>query len=729
MATLVFTAIGTIIGGPLGGALGSLIGNQIDRAVVGSPSREGPRLKELAVTTSSYGTPIPRVFGRMRMPGTVIWATDLIERKEESGGGKGSPRVTTYAYSANFAVALASERISGVGRIWADGNLLRGAAGDLKAGGQLRIYNGDGDAAPDPLIASDRGAACPAFRGTAYCVFDGLDLADFGNRIPALSFEIFGGEGAPSLVDMVAPLAADAGGAPLPGLEGYTHDGGTLTSVMQSIDTLYPLSCDTGGSALTIQSAALGLDNPIALGEPTMAGEDADTFAPLTGEVSRRQADARQIPQAVRYYDPARDYQIGMQRADGRARPGHAGTLDFPGTLAAETARSLASDAAERAAWARDLVSWRTAELAVGVRPGSVVTLPDRPGKWRVVRWEWRDTGVELSLERIVRAAAPAMPSDPGTSLPKFDFVTPPTLLEAFEVPFDGSGDAGLRVAYAAASAPDAGWRGAGLSLVTPAGLEPIGVTGRTRAVIGSLHTALAPSDALLFEAGASVEVDLAAPDLALVPASPQAVLAGANVAMIGGEAIQFSGAQRIEGSRWRLTGLLRGRGGTEIAAFTGHSPGTPFVLLDAAPSRLDAASLGTQDERQIAAEGIGDFAPVVVPLRNEGLSLRPLHPVHPRKATSSDGGMLLGWTRRTRGSFEWRDHVDVPLVEEREAYRIGLGPVAAPVRIWEAASPSLEIPADLLASLRASFAGSPLWVQQVGRFDLSPPLLLGTID
>ena len=56
MATLVFTAIGTAIGGPLGGAIGSLIGNQLDRAVFGGGRREVPRLKELAVTTSSYGT-------------------------------------------------------------------------------------------------------------------------------------------------------------------------------------------------------------------------------------------------------------------------------------------------------------------------------------------------------------------------------------------------------------------------------------------------------------------------------------------------------------------------------------------------------------------------------------------------------------------------------------------------------------------------------------------------
>lgn len=140
MATIVFSALGKAVGGPLGGALGALIGNQIDQTLFKSGNREGPRLKELQVTTSSYGMPIARHYGRIRTPGSIIWATDLIESNEKNGGGKGQPSVTTFSYTTSFAVALASRPILDVGRIWADGNLLRGAAGDLKTGGELRLY-------------------------------------------------------------------------------------------------------------------------------------------------------------------------------------------------------------------------------------------------------------------------------------------------------------------------------------------------------------------------------------------------------------------------------------------------------------------------------------------------------------------------------------------------------------------------------------------------------------
>ncbi len=74
MATLVLGALGTLVGGPIGGAIGATLGRSLDSTIIGSPRREGPRLKELAISTSSYGQPIPAIYGAARVPGTVIWA-------------------------------------------------------------------------------------------------------------------------------------------------------------------------------------------------------------------------------------------------------------------------------------------------------------------------------------------------------------------------------------------------------------------------------------------------------------------------------------------------------------------------------------------------------------------------------------------------------------------------------------------------------------------------------
>ena len=106
MATLILTTVGSFFGGPIGGALGGYVGRQIDSAIFGGPKpREGARLNELTVQTSSYGSVIPRLYGRIRVAGTVIWSTDLIEHRQRQSAGKGRGSVTSYSYSASFAVA------------------------------------------------------------------------------------------------------------------------------------------------------------------------------------------------------------------------------------------------------------------------------------------------------------------------------------------------------------------------------------------------------------------------------------------------------------------------------------------------------------------------------------------------------------------------------------------------------------------------------------------------
>ena len=220
----------------------------------------------------------------------------------------------------------------------------------------------------------------------------------------------------------------------------------------------------------------------------------------------------------------------------------------------------------------------------------------------------------------------------------------------------------------------------------------------------------------------------MADPKASFRQSSADGLLRGENRLLVGGEVLQFAKAEPLGGGVWRLSGLLRGRGGTELAAQGGHVMGTSAIQLDSNLVPLDAELAAPAPPTSLAAIGLGDAEPVYAPLRNPGLSTRPLCPVHPRSLALNDGGRRYSWIRRSRGAWVWQDGVDVPLVEERESYLVGAGPVDAPVRVWEVSVPRLDLSASDYDSLVALAAGARVWVRQVGSFDRSPALTLDTL-
>ena len=721
MATLLFSALGTIFGGPLGGALGALVGQQVDHAIIGSPTREGPRLKELSVTTSSYGTALPRHFGRMRVAGSIIWATDLIEHRDKQGGGKGKPSTTTYNYTASFAVALASRPLSSIGRIWADGNLLRGAAGDLKSSGSFRFHPGTRDQAPDILIAAAEGATrCPAFRGIAYTVFEDLELGDFGNRIPALTFEVFADDGSLSLATLFDDALDDVDAdLTLPGIVGLSCEG-ALAETLSLLDPVFPMACDASGDQLILvreryQTAA------ITLPEAATATRD-DDFGGGAGYARKRAPIITNPPEILRYYDVERDYQPGLQRAVGRPSPGQPRSIELPAALAAADARRLADHAARRSGWARQTLSWRSCQLDPAIVPGAIVTAPGMAGRWRVAGWEWRDSGVELSLMRLGPDVSADLSADAGRANLPTDDAAASTVVTAFELPWDGIGAGDAPAIFAAVSSAASTWSGAALFVDQgDGGLVPLGPSGRGRSIIGQSLSVLPAASSMLFDRESQAVVELLGEDMQLTEATPRQLAAGSNRALLGGEIIQFAKAVPLGNRQWRLEQLLRGRGGSE-AATASHTLGEAFVLLDGTPVPLDSAMIGGSPDALIAAIGRGDAVPVTAPIAVRGVTLRPLTPVHPAANPQADGGLMLRWTRRARGAWLWPDGVDAPLHEQSEAYEVIYGPVSAPLARWEVDAPALILSTATYAALPT---GESFRVRQRGSYAVSDFLVI----
>jgi hypothetical protein len=194
-ATIGFVVSG---GNPYAVQAGFIIGSGVGASFDSLPPQQGPRLSDLSVQSSEYGKPIPIIYGAIGLSGNIIWATDIVEVRtdtETGGGGKGggpSQTTTTYAYFGNFAVSICEGEVD-VTRIWAgpDKRLIWQGEQSRSEGGTIRVYSGSNSQLPDPLIESHLGLGnVPAYRGTAYVVFENFPLDKDGNRLPFLTVEV-----------------------------------------------------------------------------------------------------------------------------------------------------------------------------------------------------------------------------------------------------------------------------------------------------------------------------------------------------------------------------------------------------------------------------------------------------------------------------------------------------------------------------------------------------------
>lgn len=714
MATLVLTAVGTAVGGPIGAAVGGLLGGAIDRAVLAPNGREGPRLTELKLQTSSYGTPVPLVFGTLRVAGTVIWATDLTEHRERQGGGKGQPSATTYSYSASFAVALSGRPIRSVRRIWAEGKLLRGAAGDWKTQlGAFRLHGGGEEQAVDPLIAAREGGGnTPAHRGIAYAVFEDLALGDFGNRIPSLTFEVEADaepvRAGAVLAEASAGVIANGGAGPL--LAGFAAHGSAAALAEQIVAV--------SGASLAAAGERLRL---VGDGAPVAVLADAGVTAGLRGEPTGQRrigaGDALPSRVTVAHYDPARDWQTGSQSA-GRPGGGVRGggrerRIDLPAALDAGAAKTLAAAVLARGEAERVRRTIAPGWAALGVRPGDTVRIAGEAGDWRARGWTLERMAPMLELTPEAPALL-TLPASPGRVAGAADAAHGATTLHAFGVP--GWPDAALdrpRLLVAAAGT-EPGWRRAALLLSTDGGASWTAAGGTAApAVMGMVTRPAGAGDAALVDRAGTIEVELLHAAMVLEGATAERVDSGANLALAGDELVQFERAEPLGGTRWRLTGLWRGRRGTVAAA---GAAGDRFVLVEAATLAsidLDLAARGVT--ARLLASGPGDAVPAEAAVAVTGRALVPPAPVFVRAVVEGDG-VRLSWTRRSRAGWRWLDGADVSLGEAAERYRITALAGGGATTELEVGAPSAVLPPGTVAAT----------VRQIGDHGAGAPMMWG---
>jgi len=186
---------GAVLMGMSGAQLGWMAGSIIGNAMFAPTQKsQGPRLGDLTVSGSAYGTPIPWIAGSPRVSGQAIWASakrEIANTQSAGGKGGGGSEYTTYTYEVDLLILLTDNEIAGVSRIWKNGELVYGD-GTTKDGlwSRMTAYTGAADQLPDPDYEAAVGTAnAPAYRGRGTVFIKSLQLGGSG-QIPNLTFEV-----------------------------------------------------------------------------------------------------------------------------------------------------------------------------------------------------------------------------------------------------------------------------------------------------------------------------------------------------------------------------------------------------------------------------------------------------------------------------------------------------------------------------------------------------------
>lgn len=348
-------------------------------------------------------------------------------------------------------------------------------------------------------------------------------------------------------------------------------------------------------------------------------------------------------------------------------------TSALPAALGAEAAKALAEYrlAALQAGRGTGKIGlgWRRSDL----RPGDRLRLDVQGGTWRVGKWLLEKMVLRLDLVRVPgRELAAAASASPGRPVTEPDLPFGPTTALLLDLPLHDGDLPGRPRLFALAAGAGAGWRRAELMTSHDGGASWQAAGGSAPgAVIGTALGVLPPGGSALIDTKNSIEIELLNDEMWLEGRSDDALVAGANLAAMGDELIQFGVAEPLGDRRFRLSRLLRGRRGTEWAA-SSHEAGEAFALID--PASMMAvepplAALG--GEARLLAQGPGDEESVTTSRPISGEALRPPSPVHLTAERLANGDIAINWTRRSRSGWAWIDGLDAPLGEEREAYSL----------------------------------------------------------
>jgi hypothetical protein len=530
---------------------------------------------------------------------------------------------------------------------------------------------------------------------------------------------ITGRVSASGLAEVVLEICARAGvtGVDVSDLHGVV-DGYVVERSMSAREALQPLmlthgfdAYESGGKVVFRMRGA----------NPGRTVEEAGLVAPkgaVTGPVERVRESAGAAQDVVRlsYIQAESDFRVGASEARLPAGSLHrVAESSLPVSLAGSKAQQLVDR------WLAE--SWRTRDHArftlppseIALEPGDVVEI-GREGTVEAYRIERIVDALGREAEAVRTEAALHLPHAVAERNVETGLASPPGPLTAIfmDLPLAaGQGDDHLP-RLAVTSDPWADRVEVSRSEVDDAYARV--ATLAKPAVVG---TTLDDLPAGRPDRWQRVSVRVATATGALESADRLRVLNGANLAALEyvpgeWEIVQFRDAELVGQGEYRLSTLLRGLRGTGALSVAQIAAGARFVLLDDAVAALPMAA----EERGLPRHY--RVGPARYPLSHPayrhsvesfaGVGLRPFAPAHLRaRRDAATGDLVLSWVRTARyGGDSWQA-VDVPMTEEREAYRLRVLGGGTVLREAELAAPAFTYTAAMQA---ADGAGAALEVR-----------------
>lgn len=714
-------------------AVGSKV---LSNALAPQPPSIG-ELDDVAVQRSELGVPIPKVYGKYRVPGNVFWSTNLQKKTQSGSKGLFSRTPDQVRYLADCAVVFAQECYE-FGSIWLGNRYIGEFDGtgtqaeiDIKGNKYVdRIYanrGGNVDLGYNRVFLRKQGenADYPVMINRACLTFDEIEVSQqFGGSIPAIEAEIIGQATTPTLEFVVSDVLQIAGidanridvsalnnrfvyGAKL------DFNGGSIRDFLDDLSRLYLFSLYEDDSTGVIKAGYNNLiGTPVILDMIQVDTKEVDSEQ-VVG-IQETKAQKTELPSSIElvYKNRLNNYKTGSQRIfDQRIKHINDVRLSTDIVLSDSEAATIVRRIYESYRTQQNTYTGITTTLDYAyLQPDDVIAfeLGTRLITAKINKKvigvngivEFDATSVAPAVEDINEARASDNDYTPNTTLP--DTQIQPIMLDIphlIENPitdlvlhYTGREDAEEDVFFdGVLLAESPTFELSAISNIFE--LSPVG-TLRDDLIAPNYHNVIHKTSIVVENA---TDVFPANDDVGFYDNS--------YLLYINGEILGYLDSQVDVNDDYTITTLIRGLRGTQDAVQT-HLAGSEVYLIKSPALSFITVPYTTNIIGQTMTTYIQHDDQVFedIELTDDLLltasSLKPYSPVHLETEAKANGDIDVTWVRRTRKNGTWLDNSEiVPLNEDSEQYRIFVYDGAVPITSAVVANPTFTITSAIIAS------------------------------